>query len=296
MTSQAKIPISVIILARNEEKLIARAVGSVSFAEDIVVVDAFSTDKTKSIATTLGARVVERTWTNFGDQRNFSLTVALCDWVLVLDADEAATNPLELWLREFFAKDLNKSSQYGYKIKRAEYLLGKRIYGACWNPSYQDRFFRKDKAKYVGEIHEYPLVEGGMLLAPEEAIIEHNPSVTVESFLEKMNRYTTVEAYDRYRQGQRTSISHMCVVFFANWFKNFFNYGGYKDGRYGFVISLMEAVSRTVRHIKLWQIQEMVKSGQEAQLPVNTIELGLSMHRKFEAGVLSKSNKSEKKR
>jgi glycosyltransferase involved in cell wall biosynthesis len=275
-----KLPISVLILARNEAKMIRRAVESAQFAEDIVVIDACSTDGTQEIAKSLGARVIERPWTNFSEQRNFSLSQARHDWVLVLDADEAVTPALVDWLNKFMANP--PTGKHGFKIKRAEYFLGRRIYGACWNPSYQDRLFRRAKAKYVGTIHEYPEVEGGMDLAPVTALIDHNPNVTVESFLEKMNRYTTIEAYDRYQLGQRTSIPHMCVVFFANWFKNYFNYGGYKDGVYGFVICLMEAVSRTVRHIKLWQIQEMVKKGNVAFLPQNTLELGATMHRKFE--------------
>lgn len=272
---EMKLPVSVLILARDEERFIARAVASAQFADEIVVVDACSRDRTVEIAHSLGAKVIERPWTNFGDQRNFSLSQAKHEWVLVLDADEAVTPGLVTWLREFFAAGRHGQAPYGYKIKRAEYFLGRRVYGACWNPSFQDRFFRRSLARYVGEIHEYPQVEGGFVRAPEEALIEHNPNVTVESFFDKMNRYTTIEAYDRYRAGQRTSLPHLAVVFFANWWKNFFYYKGYRDGAHGFVICLMEAVSRTVRHIKLWQIQRMMEEGKGHLLPVqNTFEGG----------------------
>lgn len=279
----AKLPLTVLLIARNEARLIARAVKSAAFAAEVLVIDAHSTDGTREQAEACGARVIQRAWTNFSDQRNFALSQAREEWVLVLDADESISPALAEWLSAFFAANRQRSAPWGYKIKRTEFLLGRRIYGACWNPSFQDRFFRRDKAKYVGEIHEYPLVEGGMVLAPEAAYIEHNPNVTVESFLEKMNRYTTVEAMDRYRQGQRTSLPHLGVAFFANWWKNFFYYKAYRDGAYGFVISLMEAVSRTVRHIKLWQIQEMARQGRLAELPANSLEAGVSAHRKYEA-------------
>ncbi len=262
-----KLPLSAILIARNEAAHISRAVSSLGFADDIVVVDGGSTDTTKELAQKAGARVVERPWTNFSEQRNFSLQQAKHPWVLVLDADEAATLALAEWLKEFFRSGQNQQAPYGYKIKRAEYFLGRRIHGACWNPSYQDRFFRRDKARYVGAIHEYPEVEGGLVRAPEQALIEHNPKITAESFFDKMNRYTTIEAMDRYRAGQRTSLPHLAVVFFANWWKNFFYYKGYKDGAYGFVICLMEAVSRTVRHIKLWQIQELAAQNKLHLLP-----------------------------
>ena len=277
-----KLNLSVVMVARNEERMIGRALASVQFAADIVVVDALSTDKTAEIARTYGARVIPRAWTNFCEQRNFSLSQAKFDWVLVIDADEAASFELQKWLTEFFK---GEPGSFGYKIKRAEYFLGHRIHGACWNPSYQDRFFRRDKAKYVGEIHEYPVIEGGLVYAPPEALLEHNPNVTADSFFEKMNRYTTVEAFDRYNLGQRTSLRHLGVVFFATWWKNFFYYKAYRDGSYGFVIALMEAVSRTVRHIKLWQIQKMMEEGRSEMIPnaKRALESGVALHRKLEA-------------
>lgn len=277
-----KLPISALLIARNEEGLIERAIKSLAFAAEVIVVDAFSTDRTVEKAQSAGARVVQRAWTGFGDQRNFSLTQAKQEWVLVLDADEAATPALAAWLAEFFRTGKNKQAPYGYKIKRAEYFLGRRIYGACWNPSFQDRFFRRDSARYVGEIHEYPVMEGGFVRAPETALIEHNPNVTVESFFDKMNRYTTIEAMDRFRAGQRTSLRHIAVAGFANWAKNYFYYKGYRDGAHGFVICMMEGISRTVRHIKLWQIQRMHDAGKGDLLPDPRAN-ALSVSRKFEA-------------
>lgn len=280
MDAKMKLPISVVMITKNEEAHIRRALQSASFADDVIVIDAQSSDRTVAIAKECGARVVERVWTNFGDQRNFSLTQAKHPWVLVVDADEAISSGLVKWLEEFFRDGRENQKPYGYKIRRAEYFLGKLIQGACWNPSYQDRFFRKDLAKYVGEIHEYPITEGDFVRAPETAFLDHNPFVTVESFFSKMNHYTSIEALDRYRQGQRTSLPHLGVVFFSTWVKNYFYYKGYRDGAHGFVICLMEAVSRTVRHIKLWQMQKMEESGQSDRLP---IPKGAAEHRSLEA-------------
>jgi glycosyltransferase involved in cell wall biosynthesis len=279
-----KLPLSVLIIARNEEALIARAVSSCTpFADEVVVVDAKSTDGTRARAEAAGARVVERAWTGFGDQRNFSLSQAKHDWVLVLDADEAATPGLRAWLEAFFRDGRDRTTPFGYKIRRAEYFLGRQIHGACWNPSYQDRFFQRAKAKYVGVIHEYPEVDGGLVRAPAAAYLEHNPAVTAESFFEKMNRYTTIEARDRYDAGQRTSLPHLGIVFFGTWARNFFKYKGYRDGAHGFVICLMEAVSRTVRHVKLWQLQQLAKEGRLASLPDPRRAMDQAMHRQFEA-------------
>lgn len=280
-----RLPLSVIILARNEEKYVARAVESAGFADEILVIDANSVDRTREIAEKLGAKVIARSWTGFRDQRNFGLDQAKHEWVLMIDADEAATTTLASWLTKFFADRRDSQPPYGYKIHRIEYFLGKEITGACWNPSYQDRFFRRSKAKIVGEIHEYPVVEGGLVRAPEDAALLHNPRVTVESLLEKMNRYTTVEAWDRYRLGERTNLPHMGVTFFSTWAKNYFYYKAYRDGAHGFVIALLEAVSRTVRHIKLWQIQRMKAEAREDLLltPERALEAGARLHRGLES-------------
>ncbi|MCO5141813.1 MAG: glycosyltransferase family 2 protein [Oligoflexia bacterium] len=178
-----RLPVSVVMITKNEEKHLARALASCGFADEIVVVDACSTDQTREIAKQYGAKIFERKWTNFGDQRNYSLSVAANDWVLVVDADEKVSEQLKNWMEQIFRKKSIESN--GFKIRRKEYFLGQEITGACWNPSYQDRFFRKSKAKYVGVIHEYPEAEGGFVRAPEEAYLEHNPNVTVESFFNK---------------------------------------------------------------------------------------------------------------
>lgn len=263
----SKLPITAIIIALNEAQTIQRALASLDFVQEVLVIDGGSSDDTVAIAEQAGARVVQRAWPGFCEQRNFSLREAKHDWVLVVDADECVTAGLRDWLHEFCADHLNAPKSNGYKIRRIEYFLGREIKGACWNPSYQDRFFLRDKAAYIGHIHEYPVVEGGMVRAPDTAALDHNQAVTIESFLKKMNTYTTVEAHDRYLRGIRTNLLHAFVAFFASWWKNFFYYKAYRDGSYGFVISVLEGVSRTVRHLKLWQIQRAVAENKEHYVP-----------------------------
>ena len=280
------LPLSVLIIARNEARYIGRAIASVQFADEIIVIDGGSSDQTREIAVEMGAKVVERDWTGFRDQRNFSLEQASHEWVFSLDADEAATPELASWLGAFFEREANSTERNGFKIRRIEYFLGKEIKGACWNPSYQDRFFRKDKATFVGEIHEYPVVEGGLVRAPRSAPILHNPNVNVEIILEKMIRYTTIEAWDRYQKGERTNFAHMGVTFFSTWWKNYFYYKGYQDGARGFVICVLEGISRTVRHIKLWQIHRMKKEEREDLLlsQEQSIRASALLHRRLESG------------
>jgi (heptosyl)LPS beta-1,4-glucosyltransferase len=250
------VPVSALIIAKNEEKHIARCLSSLTWADEIVLVDAESTDQTLKIATEKSAswaskfRLISRAWGGFQSQRTFALAEAKNDWVLVVDADEECSPELAAKIGSFFSGGAVPPRK-AYKVRRIEYFLGKPIQYGIWNPSYQDRFFNRQGVKYVNEIHEYPLF-------PEPALdlhepLHHSPDFAPEKFLEKMNRYTSIEARDRVRNGQRTNGFRLIAAFPAMFLKNYFYYGAYKDGIHGFVISILEGISRAVRHIKIWQ-------------------------------------------
>lgn len=253
-----RLPLTVAMITRNEEKKIGRCLESISWADEIVVIDAASTDSTAKICLDPSAswatkiRFFNRAWTGFKDQRTFALEQASHDWVLVVDADEQCTPELKERILQILSMSGGPPHR-AYKVRRVEYFLGKPILHGIWNPSYQDRFFHRQGVKYVNDIHEYPLFQK----APQdihEALL-HDPEFSPERFLDKMNRYTSIEARDRYQQGQRTNSFRLLFAFPAMFYKNYIYYGAYRDGMHGFVISLLEAVSRVVRHIKMWQIQ-----------------------------------------
>jgi glycosyltransferase involved in cell wall biosynthesis len=256
--NQMSLPISAVIIAYNEERNLERCLSSLTWADEIVVVDGGSKDKTLEICERKDApwsdriKVFKRPWDGFRNQRNFSIQQASYDWVLVVDADEKCTPELAAKTRELLSSPQGPVFP-AYKIRRIEFFLGKKIQYGIWNPSYQDRFFNRVGVEYINNIHEYPkfLKEPGLIHEP----LEHSPDFTVERFLDKMNRYTSVEALDRVQQGKRTNPFRLFFAFPAMFLKNYFYYSAYKDGIHGFVISLMEGVSRAVRHIKMWQYQ-----------------------------------------
>jgi glycosyltransferase involved in cell wall biosynthesis len=249
-------PVSALIIAKNEEKHIARCLASLTWADEIILVDGESTDQTPKIAGDKNApwaskiRFISQPWRGFQTQRTFALIEAKNDWVLVVDADEECSPELAAKIQSFFISG-GMPPRKAYKVRRIEYFLGKPIHHGIWNPSYQDRFFNRQGVKYVNEIHEYPLF-------PEPAHdlhepLHHSPDFAPEKFLEKMNRYTSIEARDRVRNGQRTNGFRLIFAFPAMFLKNYFYYSAYKDGIHGFVISILEGISRAVRHIKIWQ-------------------------------------------
>jgi glycosyltransferase involved in cell wall biosynthesis len=256
--ARGRVPVTAAIITRNEQKHIARCLGSLLWVDEILVVDALSTDRTAEICRDPAApwasrvRFVPRAWPGFRDQRNFSVAESRNDWILVVDADEQCSPELERRIVGFFEGG-SEPPHRAYKVRRIEYFLGKPIYHGIWNPSYQDRFFHRAGVQYVNEIHEYPAFP-----KPPQDIHEplhHAPDFAPERFLEKMNKYTSIEARDRVEQGQRTNWFKLIGAFPAMFYKNYFYYGARKDGMHGFVISLLEGVSRVVRHIKMWQIQ-----------------------------------------
>lgn len=249
--------VSALIITKNEEKYIARCLNSLLWADEIVVIDALSEDRTRTICEDAQApwagkiRFLQRNWSGFNDQRNFSLGQAKHDWVLVVDADEECSPELALKIQSLMKADANSEFQ-AYKVKRQEYFLGKAIHYGIWNPSYQDRFFHRAGVKYVNQIHEYPIFPKppGRIHEP----LHHAPDFSPDRFLYKMNKYTTIEARDRVLKGQRTRPFRMIMAFPAMFLKNYFYYSAYKDGIHGFAISILEGISRAVRHVKMWQI------------------------------------------
>jgi (heptosyl)LPS beta-1,4-glucosyltransferase len=249
-----KFGVSATIITRNEERHIERCLNSLLWADEILVVDAESTDRTPEICQDPNRpwakkiRFLQRRWTGFKDQRTYAMNEAKNDWLLVVDADEACSPELAAKIQSLLQTDPPVKA---YKVRRIESFLGKQIHYGIWNPSYQDRFFHRAGVKYVNDIHEYPIFPQPPQLLHEPLL--HSPDFTPERFLDKMNRYTTIEARDRVARGQKTYWFRILGAFPAMFLKNYFYYGAYRDGYEGFIISLLEGISRVVRHIKIWQ-------------------------------------------
>ncbi|MEK7691524.1 MAG: glycosyltransferase family 2 protein, partial [Bdellovibrionota bacterium] len=229
---------------------------SLVWVDEILLVDGGSTDRTLELCRKPSAvwagklKIIERPWSGFNQQRNFAIQAAENDWVFVVDSDEECTPELALRIREIL-NTKEGPERRAFKVRRIEYFLGREIQHGIWNPSYQDRLFHRAGVKYVNEIHEYPVFANPPGIIHEA--LRHAPDFGPEKFLDKMNRYTTVEAWDRVKRGQRTHLGHLIFVFTALSLKNYFYYGAYKDGIHGLIISLLEGVSRVVRHVKIWQ-------------------------------------------
>lgn len=250
--------LSAFVICCNEEKTIGRCIRSLRFASEIVVVDSGSTDNTLAILEELSnegfpLRVEHRAWTGFSDQKNHALQLCSGNWVFALDADEAVTPELERRVLQIVgAADAGEVTCY--RVRREEFFLGTHLPGGPGCPSFQERLFLKDAVKYAGVIHEYPKLQRGKHGRIDEPIL-HNPLFDVQSALHKINSYTSLEARERFQRGKRTSLAHALLTPFSAFLRNFVVYGGWKAGRVGAVYCCLDAISRAVRHLKLWALQ-----------------------------------------
>ena len=245
--------LSACLITLNEEHNLPRALASLAgIADEIVVVDSGSTDRTEAIASEHGARFFERAWTNYSEQKNFAAEQSRNDWILSMDADEELSSALQSSLLDW---KKHKPQSAVYEIARRTWYLGAWIRHSGWYPDFQRRLYRKDSAKFFGIIHESlrfdgkPGRLGGDLL-----------HYTVRSFAEheaNVERYTTLAAKQMYEAGKRNWRGAMWVATPWTWFQSYFLRGGFLDGYRGALISQMAARSVRLKFAKLGELIEV---------------------------------------
>lgn len=248
--------ISVVINTLNEEKNLPRAIASVKkLADEIVVVDMESTDKTREIAKKTGAKVFTHKPTGYVEPaRNFALSKATGDWILILDADEEIPTDLSQELKQISA---NSESADFYRLPRKNIVFDKWLQHSRWWPDYNVRFFRKGAVKWLDTIHSVPQTEGmGAELPAEErlAIIHHNYA-GVSDYLNRMLRYTDVQSEDLVKKGYEFSWTDLIQKPAGEFLSRFFAGEGYKDGVHGLVLAFLQAFSELVLFVKVWDVQ-----------------------------------------
>lgn len=265
-----KFKISAFVITKNEEKNIAKALESLSWADEIVVVDdEKSTDKTKEIARRYTQKVFSRPWKGFSDQRNFALSQLTHDWVFFLDADEVCSPELIQWFKKFknsgvdgVLSDIELSpSQHPqgqkksdridmFEIRRWEHFRGRHYKFGESNPSHQWRFFRKVGAIFIGEVHEYVTFAGDIKRV--EKPILHFPAETLTILMEKVNRYTTLDAERLHNAGVKHPMPYMFFSGLAMFLKSYFNKKGYRDGVLGFILAVFSGTGFFLKQAKLY--------------------------------------------
>lgn len=247
--------ISVVINTLNEEKYITRSIRSVLWADEVLVCDMHSVDKTVKIAKSLGAKVLTHKKLDYVEPaRNFAISKASHDWILVLDPDEEVQESLKLRLIEIS----KKMEQINYvRIPRKNIIFNKWIKNTGWWPDYNIRFFKKGKVKWSDKIHRPPEVlgEGIDLEASEQYAIVHHHYDSISQFLERMSRYTKTQSDELVKDGYVFDWKDLIKKPLGEFLSRFFANRGFKDGLHGLSLSLLQAFSQFVLYLRVWEMK-----------------------------------------
>lgn len=256
--------VSVVINTLNEEKNIRKTIESLSWAEEIVIVDDGSTDRTYEVLLSLkkerpNLKIFKHKSEGFVEPaRNFAISKAKNDWILVLDSDEEVPVSLAKRLQEV----ANATKQIDYVgIPRKNIIFGHFMRHSGWWPDMNIRFFKKGAVKWTDKIHRPPetLGQGIDLPADEKYAIIHNSYKTISQFIERMNRYTTIQAKELKDEGYNFDWKDLFEKPMGEFLSRFFANEGYKDGLHGLSLSLLQAFSFLVMYLKLWEMDKFRK-------------------------------------
>jgi glycosyltransferase involved in cell wall biosynthesis len=245
------VTLSVVVITFNEEANLPRTLESVKWADEIVVVDSGSTDKTVEVAKMYGAKVWVETWKGFAAQKNSAIEKATCDWVLSIDADEVVTSDLKQAIQHAIAIPANNLS--GYWIPRMNYIFGRWMrHGGYW-PDRKLRLFRRGKGRLeLRPVHETIQVDGSVGHLSEPLFHEAYPTLT--GYIEHMNRYSSLGAEVATSKGATSfSVAKILLRPVFTFIYNYFFRLGLLDGREGLLLHLYHSVYVSWKYAKAWE-------------------------------------------
>jgi len=241
--------LSAVIITYNEELFIDKCLASIDgIADEIVVVDSFSTDATEEICKKYNVRFVKHAFEGFRDQKNFALQLATHKNILSLDADEALSDKLRqsiLALKENWKCD-------GYLFNRRNYFCGRWIRHSQWYPDRQLRLFYSDKGQF-GElnIHEEFIMSNGAKVGKLKGDLLHWPCTSLQDHIDKMNKYSLIGAEEFHKAGRKASLFTPYIHLIWGFIRSYIIKGGFLDGRDGFLICSIYAKSTFNKYKKL---------------------------------------------
>jgi glycosyltransferase involved in cell wall biosynthesis len=240
--------VSAVIIAKDEEERLPDALASVAFCDEVLVVDAGSTDRTRELAEAAGARVVvNEPWPGYVAQRNFASDQARHDWILAVDADERVTPELRDEIRALAASGF---AHAGYRIPRAAHYLGRFIRATDWYPDPQLRLWDRRRGRWQGAlVHESVKVEGSVGRLRGDLL--HYTYRDVSHHMQTIDRYTTLWADQAYAEGKRAGA--LTAAFTCGWafFRNYVLRRGFLRGGAGFTVSTLNAYYTFAKIAKL---------------------------------------------
>lgn len=251
--------ISAVIIAYNEDQYIEKCLASLEgVADEIVVVDSYSTDSTKSICSTYNVRFFSHTFEGYVEQKTYAISLASFRYVLSLDADEALSDEL----RKSILEIKNNLSYDGYIFNRLNNYCGKWIRHSRWYPDRHLRLFNREKGRWVGpNPHDSFRLDRGSRTKRLKGDLLHWYYASIEEHVEKVNRFSTISANEMFRAGKKAGplTPHFHMVW--SFFRSFILRAGFLDGSPGYTGCLISAVGSFLKYSKLRRLYSLAKKG-----------------------------------
>jgi len=252
-----------VVITKNEEANIRDCLESIRWADELIVVDAESRDRTVELARTSGAKVWVRPWPGFGLQKNFGMAQASSDWILILDADERVTEELRGEVRTCI-DGWRPGAPVAYRIPRRNFFYGTWVRGGGVYPDYQVRLFRRGLARYNDvAVHENLVVDGeiGTLVGH----FDHSTERHIQDHFKKFGLYTTLAAQEKAKTVRTVHWIDLIVRPLVVWAKTYLLKQGFRDGVNGLIVCVFASMYTFVKYAKLWDATRQVASHPDAR-------------------------------
>jgi glycosyltransferase involved in cell wall biosynthesis len=250
----AESSVTALILAKNEAENLPNCLATVNWANEvIVVVDRASQDQTQAIARRGADLVAVRTFDDFASQRNAALALASGEWVFAIDADERATPELAAEIRRVTSETPRKHA--GYRVPIRSVILGRPFRYSGTQHDLPLRLFRRGMGRWVGTVHETVALDGSAGIL--KSALQHRTIPDMQTFLRKINEYTTLEAIKFERDGRRFRFMDLTLRPAWTFVKLYIGKQGFRDGLEGLVFCSLSGLSVAVRH---WKHRELIRT------------------------------------
>jgi glycosyltransferase involved in cell wall biosynthesis len=249
--TQPEPKVTVFVMSYNEARQIREVMESIKWADEIVLVDSFSTDGTVEVAREYGARIVSEKFCGFGRLRNFALAASSHDWMVSIDSDERCTPEFAAEVREIVRRPKHEA----YFVPRQNYFLDRPIRYCGMYPDYrQPQVFDRRKFRYREDlVHEGFVCDGSVGYCRNP--IRQLPFPTLEIMMAKNERYTTLMAKRRFEDNKRAGLGKLLFSPMGAFFKKYFIQQGFREGVHGFVFSILHAYYTFLKYAKLWELE-----------------------------------------
>ena len=247
--------LSVTIITLNEGENISDALKSVKWADEIVVVDSGSSDKTVDICKEYTGKIFYNPWPGMNAQKAFAKSLAAHDWILNIDADERVTQELAIEIQDILERGGDCD---GYFIPRKVYYLGRWIEHSGWYPDYKLRFFKTNKGRWGGiDPHDEVVVDGRVGYLKGD--LHHYTYDSIEDHMATMNRFTCIAAEEYEKRGKKSGVLNLVTRPPLTFFKKYILKQGFRDGLPGFIIAVSSAYYVFLKYAKLWELIHIIQ-------------------------------------